>query len=339
MSGVKILKKKCEGHWPEIIAILAPHLIPAINNRPNHVPCQFHENSKDGLRCFPDFDESGGMICNTCGSFPDGIAVLKCANDWSFSECLAKIKIALEKVAAKDIDFNGLITAETENLIISQHDSEKREENLLTLREQLIPLDSQQAETGRLYLKNRGLTLESIPDNLLFHPGLKYYCKGIYNNYPALVALIANLDDEYASMLRIYITNDGQKAPIPSPKKIMPPVYPGATKGLAIQLYKVTDKLAIAEGVETAIAVHQATGIPAWAAVSAYGMKHVQIPDSVKEVSIWCDKDKSLAGEQAGQHLAKRMIDAGKAVKLMIPEDPIPLGRKGIDWLDVLVKD
>ena len=61
--------------WENIIRYLSPELANAINNRPNHVPCPMH-GGQDGLRCFDDFDETGGMICNTCGPFPNGYLVL-----------------------------------------------------------------------------------------------------------------------------------------------------------------------------------------------------------------------------------------------------------------------
>src|SRR5210317_1541204 len=90
-NAVSTLKNCCVGRWNEIIAILAPELQTAIINRPDHVPCPVH-GGKDGLRCFPDFDETGGMVCNTCGPFSDGIDVLRWIHKWSFPETVEQIE-------------------------------------------------------------------------------------------------------------------------------------------------------------------------------------------------------------------------------------------------------
>lgn len=61
--------------WPIVICHLAPEFDQVVANRPRHMPCPIH-GGQDGLRCFDDFDETGGMVCNTCGAFPNGYLVL-----------------------------------------------------------------------------------------------------------------------------------------------------------------------------------------------------------------------------------------------------------------------
>ena len=46
----------------------------------------------------------------------------------------------------------------------------------------------------------------------------------------------------------------GTKRRLESPKKLMPSLYPGAMNGAAIQLYPAGSTLALAEGIETALA-------------------------------------------------------------------------------------
>ena len=46
-------------------------------------------------------------------------------------------------------------------------------------------------------------------------------------------------------------------------------VRKGALRGAAVRLYEATDRLAITEGIENALAVRLATGWPTWAATSA----------------------------------------------------------------------
>lgn len=78
------IKAAARGSWGTICRELAPALAEAIEKRGRHVSCPVH-GGEDGFRLFPDFDESGGGICNTCGTFSDGIALISWVNGWSFS--------------------------------------------------------------------------------------------------------------------------------------------------------------------------------------------------------------------------------------------------------------
>ncbi|MCX2972940.1 hypothetical protein EYC87_04980 [Halieaceae bacterium IMCC8485] len=79
------------GLWPDIISRLAPELRAAVQSRPRHVLCPVH-GGKDGLRCFNDFDETGGMICNTCGAFPNGYLVLAWTLDIPIQEAVQLVR-------------------------------------------------------------------------------------------------------------------------------------------------------------------------------------------------------------------------------------------------------
>jgi phage/plasmid primase-like uncharacterized protein len=100
--------------------------------------------------------------------------------------------------------------------------------------------------------------------------------------------------------------------------------------GGAIRLYplEVGKPLALTEGIETGLAVHQATGWPVWACVSAIGLERVQLPAEVLEVVIAADHDK--AGLEAANGLARRLLAESRKVRLATPP------REGMDWLDVV---
>jgi phage/plasmid primase-like uncharacterized protein len=103
-------------------------------------------------------------------------------------------------------------------------------------------------------------------------------------------------------------------------------------KGGAIQLYPLEagTPLALAEGIETALAVREVTGWPVWATIAALFMKEVIVPNEVKEVLIAADHDK--VGVEAAHALARRLLREGRRVRLAVPPE------EGADWLDVLVK-
>ena len=103
--------------------------------------------------------------------------------------------------------------------------------------------------------------------------------------------------------------------------------------GGAIQLYppEPAAPLALTEGIETALAVRQATGWPVWACVSAGGMERVVVPPGVHEVVIAADHDR--AGVEAAEKLARRLLGEGRRVRLAVPPTP------GQDWLDVVAEE
>jgi putative DNA primase/helicase len=101
-------------------------------------------------------------------------------------------------------------------------------------------------------------------------------------------------------------------------------------KGGANRLYlpEAGQPLALAEGIETALAVREATGWPVWATIAAPFMKEVVVPPEVEEILIAADHDR--AGLEAAKALARKLIREGRRVRLAVP--PV----EGEDWLDVL---
>ena len=103
-------------------------------------------------------------------------------------------------------------------------------------------------------------------------------------------------------------------------------------KGGAIRLYlpEAGQPLALAEGIETALAVRETTGWPAWATIAAPFMKEVIVPPEVREILIAADHDR--AGLEAAHALARRLLREGRRVRLAVPPE------EKADWLDVLVR-
>jgi len=179
------------------------------------------------------------------------------------------------------------------------------------------------------YLAQRGIMPAAVPSVLRLHPHLVYrHEDGHHTYHPAMVARVDDPTGRGVTLHRTYLTHDGRKADVPTVKKLMPSVVPGATRGGAIRLYPACETLAIAEGIETALAVHCATGLPVWSTSCAGGMARLVVPPAVHLVVICADHD--AAGLAAARTLARRLLAEQRRVKMLTPDTP------GADWADAM---
>ncbi|MEK8090297.1 DUF7146 domain-containing protein [Thermithiobacillus plumbiphilus] len=202
------------------------------------------------------------------------------------------------------------------------------------------------SDPAACYLHARGLRLASFPRMLRHAPALSYrHADDSKTFHPAMLAAVQGPDGRLVSIHRTYLTADGAKAPVPEPKKLMPAIAEGATTGAAIRLHPVQDdRLIVAEGIETALALHMLTGRPAWACVSAPGLASVILPPQAREIIIGADLDRSATGEKAARTLRERLRAEGRSVHILMPskahlERMVALKGampKSCDWADVL---
>lgn len=184
------------------------------------------------------------------------------------------------------------------------------------------------------YLSSRGLTIEA-PAELGFLEEDNYRDKDFGPlALPTMVAIFQDAQGEPVAVFRTYLDPVGDgKADVPWPKKFSSAVRKGATMGGAVRLFEEGPVMVVTEGVETALAVHQATGLPVWATCSANRLEKVVIPDVAQEVQIWADNDSNGVGQNAAQKLAERLHGEGHHVRVIIPPE------EDTDWLDVLNTD
>jgi DNA primase len=84
----------------------------------------------------------------------------------------------------------------------------------------------------------------------------------------------------------------------------------------------------VGEGIETCLAAMQATGLPAWAALSTSGLRTLQLPVEIDEVIVLADGDEP--GEAAARDAAKRWKREGRSVRIARPPS-------GMDFNDLLL--
>lgn len=88
------ITEEARGRWGEIVGHLCPSLAPAIAavGTTKHFPCPMHggENG-DAFRLFEDFNEKGGGICNTCGSYSNGFALIAWLTSSTYEEAVERV--------------------------------------------------------------------------------------------------------------------------------------------------------------------------------------------------------------------------------------------------------
>ena len=147
--------------------------------------------------------------------------------------------------------------------------------------------------------------------------------------FPALLAAVTDGSGGIITLHRTFLTPDGGKAPLSSPKKLAP----GAIEDGLIRLFPPTAILCLAEGIETALSVHEMTGLPVWSAISLTGFrKFGEVPEGVKKIHICGDNDRSYAGAAGAYELAARIRRSRPDIEVTVRIPPEP----GTDWNDVL---
>jgi putative DNA primase/helicase len=172
------------------------------------------------------------------------------------------------------------------------------------------------------YLRSRGI-VRSPPPTLRFLPQAIYSPTGA--TFPVMIAAVTVWPARRpCAVHRTFLATDGQgKATVDTPKMTLGPCRRGA-----VRLAEATDRLMVGEGIETCLAAMQATGRPAWAAMSTSGMRNLELPAHVKEVIILADADRP--GEEAAQYSATRWVREGRRVRIARPP-------QGKDFNDLLL--
>jgi putative DNA primase/helicase len=173
-----------------------------------------------------------------------------------------------------------------------------------------------------IYLRSRGL-VAPIPPTLRFLSLARHSPSN--QSLPAMIAAVTVWPERRpCAVHRTFLAIDGNgKAPVDTPRMTLGPCRRGA-----VRLAEATDQLMVGEGIETVLAAMQATGRPAWAALSTGGLRALDLPPHVKEVIILADADRP--GEEAAQYAATRWVREGRRVRIARPP-------QGQDFNDLLL--
>lgn len=311
--NVKAIQKRAHGHWTQILQALG---VREDILRKKAQPCPLCGGT-DRFQFTDKFGE-GNYVCRNRDCGPGGgFKLLGALKGWSFPQTLQAVEQCLGMPLpgvepVKGFDLGGLVR---------QIWSEAR------------PV---QADEVSRYLGGRDLGFTTFPSALRCHARLGYFEKDAngksrrVGTHPAMVARVEDRDGQMVALHRTYLQS-GSKIP-----EIAKKVLRSGFCGASIRLFEPTDELALTEGIETALAVHLATGKPVWSALNASNLENVWLPPTVQRVWIYGDHDVHCRGQAAAYALACRLRQedarrggSQRAVRVEIPRRP------GSDWADV----
>ena len=259
---------------------------------------------------FDDRNGEGTSFCNHCGA-RSGMQLVQAVNSWTFAEAAKHIREHL-----------GDTQVETAKPKRRDVEAARRRMNEAWLSAKPI---GDASAAGR-YLARR-VRPGPYPADLRACTAL--FCRGDgaerSSERPAMLALVRDAAGKPTALHRTYLTPDGLKAPIGTPKSS----WGDLPAGIAVRLTPVASMLGIAEGIETALACTARTGIPCWSALSAGRLEVWTPPPGVEQVVVFADNDASFVGQRAATALAERLVRAEIGATIMMPP------QVGIDWAAV----
>ena len=196
-------------------------------------------------------------------------------------------------------------------------DKEKRTRQALEIWRRCVPASGTLVE---MYLRARSITIP-VPVSIRYLPDARHKATGLV--LPAMVAGVQDCAGRVVAIHRTYLRSDGTgKAGVREPKLALGPVAGGA-----VRLALAGSKVAVCEGIESALSFQQATGVPTWAALSVFGVCSLALPKEISAVVLGPDGDDP--GDRAAVDAARRFVREGRRARIARPPH-------GLDWNDVL---
>jgi putative DNA primase/helicase len=148
---------------------------------------------------------------------------------------------------------------------------------------------------------------------LRFHPSIRWEADeaGITTYVPALIGAFRGFDDDsIVAVHRIALNPDGSKIG----RKMLGPVG-----NAAVKLAPVSDTLAVAEGVETAIAANMLGYGPAWALGSAGAVASLPVLLGIERLILL--EENNAPSREAVDRCGRRWLRAGRQVRRVRPDN------------------
>jgi putative DNA primase/helicase len=296
------VKAEARGKWPSILRTLGVSDTFLVNRLG---PCPMCQDGRTRFR-FDDKDGAGTWFCHHCPKQSgDGFALVMGVNGWTFPK-------ALEEVAA-------LVGSARPIKIRQGPDVAEVRAEMERMWKAAMPLHM--VEEAADWWRNR---IGRVPTLTTVRATPALRCPGA-GVFPAMLSIIQGADGKAVNLHRTFLAAGGLKADVEEPRRVMALPMP---KGCAVRLYKPGEVLGIAEGIETAVAASELTGVPVWSALNTTTLEAWEPPAGVR-VIVFGDNDGNFAGQSAAFNLAKRLRRERFEVEVRLPPAP------GMDWNDV----
>jgi hypothetical protein len=207
----------------------------------------------------------------------DGALLAHCFGGCEFNDIIASL------VEYGLLDSDGEVDV-SPSITLRVPEDPARFEAARWMYDRLIPAAGTIVET---YLRSRAITLP-VPTVLRFGAA-PHRLGGLF---PAMAAPVVNVDGNQTGIHCSYLRADGDgKADFNSSE--LQRECRGVIRGGSIRLapHDPNRELIIGEGVETVLSAMELFGLPGWSAVSAGGLKTIDLPAAVRGVLISADND------------------------------------------------
>lgn len=317
--------------------------------------------TKKGL---PSFNDHPLMVCNSCHGMKPVSGIINCVMWLTGSN--DEYKTMREIAEYLGLDSNSEKPAPKPKKVYVKPKPVRNAYAAETLRKtwkEALPISNPQAyKIIKTYLESRGLSVPPSPIMRLA-PAMEYRYKERYDDdnkkwiygskgfFPTILTLmVTTVENVPMNIHRTFLDpvtyekaslfkEDGKQL---KSKKMMTPVVDGMTPKCCMRLFNpINGVIGVAEGIETCMAVYQATGLPMWSMSNQYGLRTALFGPNVKVVLPFGDLDlPDIKGVQVGvdavKELTERVIQSGKISEYFLPELDLTGRDKGVDWLDML---
>jgi phage/plasmid primase-like uncharacterized protein len=286
--------------------------------------CPFHIEKTPSFSVVP---QKGFYHCFGCGAHGDALTWMMQMENKSFREA---VETGLQRPVTRPINQLRVIRTAMTSAGPAKPPNDYEKQRKLNLAARIW--NESRPAIGTLverYLFTRCLVYENdMPNVLRFHPSLIHEPTRQY--FPVMVAAVHNANGEFTGIHRTYLAPDGSgKATVTEGgvKRML-----GDCFGAHVQFTPPqNNKLAIAEGIETALSIMQSCpDYGVWSAMSLGNLK-APVPKTVGEIVICADgdnKDPRMA-ERILREAADDHINRGHTVLVARPP-------QGMDFNDLL---
>jgi hypothetical protein len=168
---------------------------------------------------------------------------------------------------------------------------------------------------AQVYVRSRHVTIDMPP--VLRFGNCPHRLGGMY---PAIAAPVVDVNGAQTGVHMTYLCADGTgKADFPN--RDFQRECRGVVRGGSIRLtaHDPGCELIIAEGIETALSASEIFDLPAWSAVSAGGLKTLELPPAVRRIVIAADNDATGTGQRNALAAYHRWSVDGRSVRIVMP--------------------